>query len=77
MTIQYISDDEGKTTGVFIPIAAWNKLKEQLKNHVDEETLIIPDWHKKEVEGRILDYQKNPASGIDFDLALDDIEKEL
>jgi len=77
MSVQYISDDEGNTTGVFIPITAWNKLKQRFKNQMEEETVHIPNWHKKEVERRILDYKKNPASGIDFDLALDDIEKEL
>jgi hypothetical protein len=74
MNLQYISDSEGKTTGVFIPIAEWNALKEQCK---DIEEVNIPDWQIKEVQKRMDDYQKNPDQVIDFDTALDDVEKHL
>jgi len=74
MNLQYISDSEGKTTGVFIPIAEWNALKEQYK---DIEEVNIPDWQIKEVQKRMDDYQKNPDQVIDFDTALDDVEKHL
>ena len=74
MNLQYISDSEGKTTGVFIPIAEWNALKEQYN---DIEEADIPDWQKKEVQKRMDDYQKNPDQVIDFDTALDDVEKHL
>ena len=30
MNLQYISDSTGKTTGVFIPIEDWEKLKSQV-----------------------------------------------
>ena len=30
MNLQYISDSAGKTTGVFIPIEDWEKLKSQV-----------------------------------------------
>ncbi len=74
MNLRYISDSEGKTTGVFIPIAEWNALKEQYK---DIEEVNIPDWQIKEVQKRMDDYQKNPDQVIDFDTALDDVEKHL
>ena len=74
MNLQYISDSEGKTTGVFIPIAEWNALKEQY-NNIEEAN--IPDWQIKEVQKRMDDYQKNPDQVIDFDTALDDVEKHL
>ena len=74
MNLQYISDSEGKTTGVFIPIAEWNALKEQYN---DIEEADIPDWQKKEVQKRMDDYLKNPDQVIDFDTALDDVEKHL
>ena len=32
MRLQLIEDSKGKTTGVFIPINDWNKLKKQYKN---------------------------------------------
>jgi hypothetical protein len=31
MNLQYISDNRGKTTGVFIPIQEWEGLKEKFK----------------------------------------------
>ncbi len=45
MNLQYISDSEGQTTGVFIPIDEWNYLKSKYKE-IEKEEITIPDWHK-------------------------------
>ncbi len=37
MKLQYISDDKGKTTGVFIPIKEWEGLKAKFKGIEDVE----------------------------------------
>lgn len=74
MNIQYISDNTGKTTGVFIPISEWNKLKEQYKNI---EQISIPDWQINEVRKRLKDFKNNPDQAIDFDTFMDDLEKGL
>ncbi len=74
MNVQYISDNTGKTTGVFIPISEWNELKEKYK---DIEQIDIPEWQMKEVRKRLKDYKKNPEQAMDFDTAIDDIEKDL
>jgi hypothetical protein len=37
MSLQYISDNKGQTTGVFIPIEEWNNLKNKFKGIEDEE----------------------------------------
>lgn len=76
MNLQYISDSKGQTTGVFIPINEWNELKKKYKG-IDKEEFDIPQWHKDMVRERIEDYKKNPESAMDFDTAMDDIEKEL
>jgi len=76
MSLQYISDGEGKTTGVYIPIDAWNRLKEKYKG-LDEEQITIPEWQVKEVRERMEQYKKNPGAALDFDEAMDDIEKDL
>lgn len=76
MNLQYISDSKGKTTGVFIPINEWNKLKSKYKG-IEQEEVDIPEWHKYLVRERLADYRKNPDSAKDFDDAMDDIEKEL
>ena len=37
MNLQYISDNKGKTTGVFIPIQEWEGLKSKFKGLEEEE----------------------------------------
>ncbi|MBW8051661.1 MAG: hypothetical protein FVQ77_15255 [Cytophagales bacterium] len=37
MNLQYISDSNGKTTGIFIPIKDWEVLKKRLKGLKQEE----------------------------------------
>ena len=76
MNLQYISDSSGKTTGVFIPIKEWNELKNKFKG-IDQEDIDIPNWHMELVKKRLADYEKNPEQAIDFDAAMDDIEKDL
>lgn len=74
MNLQYISDNTGKTTGVFIPISEWNKLKNKYK---DIEQMDIPDWQIEESRKRLDDYKKNPEQALDFDKVMDDIERRL
>lgn len=74
MNLQYISDDTGKTTGVFIPISEWNKLKNKYR---DIEQMDFPDWQIEESRKRLDDYKKNPEQALDFDKVMDDIERGL
>jgi len=76
MNLQYISDSSGQTTGVFIPIKEWNELKNKYKG-IEQEEVDVPEWHKDIVRKRLDDYNKNPNQAMDFDSAMDDIEKEL
>jgi hypothetical protein len=76
MNLQYISDSKGQTTGVFIPINEWNNLKSKYKG-IEQEEIDLPEWHKELVRQRLDDYRKNPASALDFESTLDEIEKEF
>jgi hypothetical protein len=76
MNLQYISDSNGQTTGVFIPIKEWNDLKRKYKD-IEKEDIDIQEWHKDLVIQRLDDYKNNPDSAMDFDSAMDDIEREL
>lgn len=76
MSLQYIADNKGQTTGVFIPIQEWNNLKNKFKG-LEAEELDIPSWQLKELDKRTNDYKNNPEQALDFDQALDDIEKDL
>jgi hypothetical protein len=77
MKLQYISDSQGVTTGVYIPITEWNALKSKYVDIEQEETDNIPQWHKDVVLERLADFKKNPEQAQDFDTALDEIEKGL
>ncbi len=76
MNLQYISDSNGVPTGVFIPMNDWNKLKEKY-NDIETELNDIPEWHKAELDKRLADHRKNPDQVLDFNEAMDDIDKEL
>jgi hypothetical protein len=76
MNLQYISDSKGQTTGVFIPINEWNELKNRYKG-IEQEEADLLYWQKDIARQRLEDYRKNPDSAMDFDSAMDDIERDL
>lgn len=76
MNLQYISDNTGKTTGVFIPISEWNELKSKYKG-IDQEETDLPVWQIEEVRKRLQDYRNEPGQALDFDAAMNEIEKGL
>jgi hypothetical protein len=76
MSLQYISDSTGQTTGIFIPIDEWNELKKKYRG-IEQEEIMVPSWHIDTVRERIDDYKKNPSQALDLDPALEDIEKSL
>ena len=76
MSVQYISDDNGKTTGVFIPIQDWNKLKNKYTG-LEEEELELTSWQINELNDRMAEYERNPSNTISFQDAMDDLEKDM
>jgi hypothetical protein len=74
MNLQYILDNTGKTTGVFIPISEWNELKNKYK---DIEQIDIPNWHTEEVRKRLDDYKRKSVPALDFEKSMDDIEQDI
>ena len=75
MNLQYISNAIGETTGVYIPITDWEKLKSKyadLENDVD----FVPDWHKEIILERLKDYNENPDDVLDWDEVKDDFNFE-
>lgn len=76
MNLQYISDSDGQTTGVYIPIKEWNKLQKKFKGFEQVEG-DIPMWHKEAVSERLGEYKKNPGLALDFNKTMDAIEKEM
>jgi len=76
MNLQFISDSTGETTGVYIPIKEWNELKSKFKG-IEQVEIDVPEWHKDIVRERLADHKNNPGQALDFDAAMDDIEKAL
>lgn len=52
MSLQYITDDKGQTTGVFIPIQEWDKLKSKYEG-IEEDAYTVPEWQQEIVRERI------------------------
>ena len=80
MTLQFIHDHKGNTTGVFIPIEEWQSLKTkytELQKEEAENVTTLSSWQKQIIDERINDYYNNPKEVTSFDLTMDDIEKEL
>ena len=69
MNLQYITDNKGKTTGVYIPIKDWEELKKEIKglSEMEEQWVEIPEWHKNIVRERMEKYRKNPDRALDWD----------
>lgn len=75
MNLQYLSDNNGKTTGVFIPIHDWEYLKNKYKEIEQEEkdTFEIPEWQKEIVRQRLIEYRSNPENVLEWT----DVQKEI
>lgn len=52
MSLQYITDEKGQTTGVFIPIQEWNNLKSKYEG-IEEDAYVVPERQKEIVRERI------------------------
>jgi hypothetical protein len=80
MTLQFIHDNKGNTTGVFIPIEEWQTLKSKyadLQKEEAENIVELATWQKQIIDDRLNDYYQKSTDVTDFDKTIDDIEKSL
>ena len=75
MDLQYIHDNKGNTTGVFIPIEEWQMLKKKYDGLQEEELSNpdIPEWQ----QNLVLDRVNNPQIPIDAFKMLQELEEDL
>ena len=76
MTLQFIHDNKGNTTGVFIPIEDWQNLKtkySELQKEESENIIELTAWQKEIIDERLNDYYKNPTNVTDFDSTIADV----
>lgn len=80
MNLQFIHDNKGNTTGVFIPIEEWQSLKERYSELQREEAINVVElnaWQTQVIDQRLNDYFENPSDVEDFDKMLNEIDKGL
>jgi hypothetical protein len=80
MSLQFIKDNKGNTTGVYIPIEEWESLKSnniQLQKVETEINIELESWQKQIINDRLNEYYSNPTDVNDFDKTIDDIEKTI
>jgi hypothetical protein len=80
MTLQFIHDNKGNTTGVFIPIEEWQTLKSKyadLQKEEAENIVELATWQKQIIDDRLNDYYQKSTDVRDFDKTIDDIENSL
>ncbi len=80
MTLQFIYDNRGNTTGVFIPIDEWQDLKTKYTDLQAEEAqnnIELTSWQKEIIDQRLDDYYKNPNDVVDFDTTIANIRKTV
>ena len=80
MTLQFIHDNKGNTTGVFIPIEEWQTLKSKyadLQKEEAENIVELATWQKQIIDDRLNDYYQKSTDVTDFDKTIDDIERSL
>ena len=80
MTLQFIHDNKGNTTGVFIPIEEWQNLKSKytdLQTEEFQDNIELTSWQKDIIDQRLEDYYKNPNDVIAFDVTIADIRAKI
>ena len=80
MTLQFIHDNRGNTTGVFIPIEEWQDLKTKYTDLQAEEAqsnIELTSWQKEIIDHRLDDYYKSPTDVVDFDTTIATIRKSV
>jgi hypothetical protein len=69
MALQFIHDNKGNKTGVYIPIQEWEKLKNKYADLSNEELMIAhepTEWQKEILDERLKSYIQNPNNVKDF-----------
>ena len=80
MTLQFIHDSKGNTTGVFIPIEDWQGLKEKYSDLQAEElqhNIALTSWQKEIIDERLTDYYNNSEDVLNFETTIHNIRKAL
>ena len=75
MRPQIIQDQNGKTTGVFIPIEDWENIKRRYPN-IEKAEDDLSQWQKEIIDARLLDL-KNPQKLKPIEHLFDVLDEEI
>jgi hypothetical protein len=80
MNLQYLHDNNGNTTGVFMSIEQWKSLKNkyvdlQIEESQTDKNLTI--WQKEILDERLNDYHTNENQLSDFEQTISNVRKTL
>lgn len=79
MNLQYIQDNNGNTTGVFIPIEDWEFLKSKYAELQLDETnssSLLSPWQKEIIDKRLNEYYNNTSNLNEFKATLNDLKEK-
>lgn len=76
MTLEYITDENGLTKEVRIPIEDWKMLTEKYQG-IEEEIYEIPEWQKEEVRKRLKDIEQGKEKLLDGATVLKELESRF
>ncbi len=59
--INYVSDNNGETIAVVIPVDDWKRMKDKYPD-IDDNAHDVPEWQKTLMRQRLKQIQEDPSS---------------
>ena len=76
MSVNYVSDNNGATIAIQIPIEDWKRIKNKYPD-IDDPNNDIPQWQMKMMAQRLEEIEKDPQSVQDISGLFEELDKEL
>ncbi|MCX2681428.1 addiction module protein [Galbibacter sp. EGI 63066] len=76
MSTQVIQDDNGKPTGVYIPIKDWEKIK-MLYPGIEQFDDDLPQWEKELIDQRLATIAENPEKLQPIESLFAELKREI
>ncbi len=76
MSVNYVSDNNGATIAIQIPIEDWKRIKNKYPD-IDDLNGNVPEWQMKMMEQRLKEIEKDPQSVQDIAGLFEELDKEI
>ncbi len=76
MPVNYVSDSQGETIAIQIPISDWKKIKNKYPD-VDDLNHDLPQWQKDLIDRRLKAIDEDPDSIKDIEGLFEELDKEI